>query len=185
MWGCGCPLVSSRRHESQPFLPLTTNEASPSATDSSIHFKKAKPAKGKTPVTCAAPPACAPSGVGGWVDGCILVIDLELKTSKEDLDETNKTKMSKHATWNIRAAAVMFTFTRWKQWMHHHLWSTAFYILDMDNKRPRRPHTSDLLPGPLTVQRPAIMSLQSQQIIRWLRRCLCTDMANKDKRCPW
>lgn len=32
--GSGCPLVSSRRHESQPCLPLTNNEASLSATDS-------------------------------------------------------------------------------------------------------------------------------------------------------
>lgn len=49
--GRGCPLVSSSRRESQPFLPLTTNEASPSATDSWIHFKEAEAAEGKTPVT--------------------------------------------------------------------------------------------------------------------------------------
>lgn len=35
IWGSGCPLVSSRRHESQSCLPpLTTTEASLSATDS-------------------------------------------------------------------------------------------------------------------------------------------------------
>lgn len=63
------------------------------------------------------------------MDGWILVIDLELKTSNRDLDEANKRSISKHA------AAVMFTFT-----IIIVFDPTALCNLDMDNTRPRRHH---------------------------------------------
>lgn len=104
------------------------------------------------------------------MDGRILVIDLELKESSRDLDEENEISVRERAA-------------RCKRRVHHRFGPTASSNLHMDNKRPRRLHHTRFLVRP-PGQRPAIMSLQSWQIIRRLPRCSCTDMANKDKSCP-
>lgn len=66
-------------------------------------------------MTCAAPPACASSGVGGRVDGWILVIDLELKTSNRDLDEANERDVRRGA---VVTCCAVHLHQSWMQRFH-------------------------------------------------------------------